>query len=875
MNILNKVTLQSLKKNKMRTIVTIIGIILSTAMICAVTTFIASMYNYVYDNAVYMYGEWHGSVLGADSAMYEQLENDKEVNKVVYGQQLGYSKAEGCVNQYKPYIYVLGVGEGFEDTMPVHITVGNYPTCTEEILLPNHLASNGEVRYKVGDVITLKLGDRVCDGERLNQDKPLIYYIKEPESVDEEEGAYYEEKVIPLEEIKVNEIRTYKVVGFYERPGFERITAPGYTAITIADEKQSAATFYDVYFKMKNAKDYYDYVDVNKIDAIKNGTVLQYAGATGYESLDGMAIGFIVIIVGLIVFGSVALIYNAFSISVSERTKQFGLLSSVGATKKQLRRMVLSEAVMVSLVGIPLGIVSGIGGIGVTLLIIGSKFSVLSNYSLPMRVHVSLPAVVLAVIIAVITVLISAWIPSKRATKVSAVEAIRQNVDINIKGRQIKTSKLVYKVFGLPGVLASKYYKRSRKKYRATVASLFMSIVLFVATSSFTGYMIAMVDITVSNESYDISYSPRDEGDVTKEEVLDILKKAEAVTDVAWTWSTVERGWIGSADITKEGKEYLEYQGYTKEDREYAKEGKDTIRMFKVFVQDEVFEELLDEHNLEKAKYMNPDKPLAIAVDGVKDFNYETGKYMVFNYLEDKSPQINMEVPKSGEGGEEVTLNVGTTIYERPYYITQSNVIRLVYPECAMKAICGDEEVSYSSYYVKSTNHSMSFKAIESAMQEKGIDSRFLDDYAAYAEENRSIITIMQVFCYGFIILISLIAAANVFNTISTNVSLRRREFAMLKSVGMTATGFNKMMNYECLLYGTKALLYGMPVALILSGLIWKVASRGYGFDYIVPWSAIGIAVLSVFLVVFATMMYSMRKIKKDNPIDALKSENL
>ena len=150
-----------------------------------------------------------------------------------------------------------------------------------------------------------------------------------------------------------------------------------------------------------------------------------------------------------------------------------------------------------------------------------------------------------------------------------------------------------------------------------------------------------------------------------------------------------------------------------------------------------------------------------------------------------------------------------------------------------------------------------------------------LYNYAEFAETSRSIIVIVKVFAYGFIVLISLIAAANVFNTITTNINLRRREFAMLKSVGMTAKGMKKMLNFECILYGTKALLYGLPVSAIVTYLIYCSIRRGIDTYFTMPWGAVGIAVLSVFLVVFATMMYSMCKIKKDNPIDALKNENL
>ena len=135
-------------------------------------------------------------------------------------------------------------------------------------------------------------------------------------------------------------------------------------------------------------------------------------------------------------------------------------------------------------------------------------------------------------------------------------------------------------------------------------------------------------------------------------------------------------------------------------------------------------------------------------------------------------------------------------------------------------------------------------------------------------------VTIINVFSYGFIILISLISLANVFNTVSTGILLRRREFAMLKSVGMTEGGFNRMLSYECILYGVKSLMYGIPVSFAVTWLIYKSVMGGYDTTFHLPWTAVFIAVCSVFLVVFSTMLYALSKVKKDNLIDALKNEN-
>ena len=178
-------------------------------------------------------------------------------------------------------------------------------------------------------------------------------------------------------------------------------------------------------------------------------------------------------------------------------------------------------------------------------------------------------------------------------------------------------------------------------------------------------------------------------------------------------------------------------------------------------------------------------------------------------------------------------------------------------------------------YFIRSDDIHKGFEELQKAMKEMKMDDLYIHNYAKNAEDERNAALIVKVFAYGFIVLISLIAAANVFNTITTNINLRRREFAMLKSVGMTQKGMRKMLNYECILYGSKALIYGIPASAVITYLIYGAINKAIDTPFTMPWKAVGVAVLSVFLVVFVTMMYSMGKIKKDNTIDALKNENL
>lgn len=919
MSIFKKVTLEILKKNKTRTIVTIIGIILSASMFTAVTATLSTMQNYMVQNAIYNEGDWHLSVTETDAGFFDFLKNPvdymsqtedadrvevfagSKIESYVYNQQLGYAYAEGCTNEYKPYLYVIGADKRFCENMPVHLTGGRLPEKNDEILLPEHLAENGEVYYKVGDVITLELGKRVSDGYTLGQHNPYLN-AEAGEPVEGSDTAPQQE----LETLEVVETRTYTVVGFYERPDFENYSAPGYTAITVMDKVRPEGAIYNFYFKLDDpqfAIEWFSYLP----NASYNTSVLTYLGVSDFAGFYAVLYGLAAILCGLIMFGSVSLIYNAFSISVSERTKQFGLLSSIGATKKQLRQMVLFEALFVSAIGIPLGLLAGVGGMGVTFHFIGKAFSTLTDYAVPLTLCVYPISIVVACLITLATVLISAWIPSKRATMVTAVEAIRQSGDVKLSKREQKKlhkketiskttrgEKLLYRFFGLPGMIADKYYKRSKKKYRATVISLFMSIVLFVSASAFTSYLTDSVESGFEENGYDIvyGYDPRmymtEENEngtdmelISQQELSKLFDEAEGVTSATYVAKKPARVIIEQNYLSDS---YLDYLNELKALHEAAGNeydiSKRAVFVCAVFVEDSVYEEFLAEHKLEKENYANPSQPVGVAIDGNTTFDYDLGKFVTTNILESDKAEIVIEEINDGElteGEAMVTLQVGAVIEERPYFVSDAYDLSIVYPYSLRETVLqelGDITKS-CDHYILSKDHKASYEAMKNIVVEQGLSKNYLSDYAEGAEENRTLILIINVFSFGFIVLISLIAAANVFNTVSTNISLRRREFAMLKSVGMSNREMHRMMNFECVLYGSRAILYGLPVSIAITWFIYRIMSNGFSVGFYLPWGAIAIAVLSVFAVVFATMMYSMRKIKADNPIDALKNENL
>ena len=892
MNVFHKVTRESLRKNRLRTIVTIVGVLLSAAMVCAVTTIVVSFQGFYRDSEVYETGDWYGRVERADQEVRQALEADSRVAHVASAEILGYAASESQ-NEDKPYIYLLGADATFFDVMPVR-AVGRLPEQEGEILVPVHYLSvgNGGASLQIGDTVELALGERMVDGYPLNQSNPLC----------------------DDEALQVRETRTYRVVGFYERPDFEDYSAPGYTFLTVPES--GGPQNYTLYYKTADAGDMNAVIAAHDLPEDQNWSLLAAEGGFRYDNFGRVFFGLATILIFLIVLGSVSLIYSAFSISVSERTRQFGLLRSVGATRSQLRRSVLYEAAVISVIGIPLGILCGLGGMAVTLHFIGGLFQGVLAAEVPMRFRVSWASVGGSAIIALVTVLISVWIPASRATRVTALEAIRQNQDIRIRGKDVRVSRLTGRLFGLEGILAKKYFRRNRRRYRATIVSLVLSLVLFISASSFCMYLTGTVDETLSVSNYDVLCFL--DGEADPQAVFSALSEAKGVQQGAY-WKE-DRGYL-LLEQDQLNETYLRYgevaaktfwQAYA--DPAYT--GAVAIPVERYYVDETSYRQFLTAQGLDAGQYLDASHPLPLVYNEGNDVLYLQGaeghyERQVYTYqiLKRGTRTAALRQPQAVEGydygytgnvsdsqpdaaptpaqdfffneeGEEISrptqtvaIELGAMVQELPLGVStrEGGGCILIYPYA-----CAPDDDREISVCFTSSSHAETAESLKEILLERGsyTGSGQVYDVREQESSSRNMVTIVNVFSYGFIVLISLIAVANVFNTISTNVALRRREFAMLRSVGMTRGGMNRMMNYECLLYGFRALAFGLPLSALMTLFIYDTVGSSVSSTFQIPWSAVAVAVCSIFVVVFATMLYAMGRIKRENPIDALKNEN-
>ncbi len=862
MNILNRVTMQSLRKNRIRTIITIIGIMLSTALICAVTSAAASMLDYGKKCLIYQDGNWHGSAW-INKTQLEEIESSPKVDEVCYTAM--HTISEYRDSSGKTYNQViLPVSDNFVEMMSLRLESGRLPENSHELVVSSSVS-------------------RLFKGLSLGSEAE--FYPATPDS-SIENGRLTE----------TGEKKAYTIVGILSEDNF------GSAAMLTGIDPGETFSEYNSWFRMKDPSDVYDLMSDHKIKGETNDELLMFYGATIHADVLVVLMTIALIVIGLIAFGAYGLIHNAFSISISERTKQFGLLSSVGATKKQLRRMVIFEALVISAIAIPLGLILGLAGMSVTFRIIGSNFASLMHVPFSITLKVTPAALIAAVIMTVAIVLVSAWGPAEIATKLSAIDAIRQNKDIRNTRSLRRTPRITAKLFGLPGIMASKHFRCNKKRRRATIMSLFMSVVLFISASSFTMYLVEAAEYEYDGSGCDISFMTRENelSGNTPDEFLDIVKDTKNVTKAAYAKVYSDVIVIDDSCLTADAMKRFE----PSEDSTHS------IPFYAVFVNDDEFRTLLKKNGLSESKFMDPDAPLAVASDCKKYYDSIEEEYVNLDVLSvneaegyttiidppvdddtawyemydtiriptDESGDNYTEIPKK-DVTKKAEFNIGAVISSPPYYAYSDLSLILIYPCSAAERILPERSIQRNSYFVfsvMSSDHRTSFNELKHLLEENDTTGyTAIEDHAEDVEAARSVVMIVKVFSYGFIVLISLISAANVFNTITTNVNLRRREFAMLRSVGMSDKSINRMMNYECLLYGLRALMFGFPVSVLLSYVIYRVECDVFAISFHLPWLSVGIAVFSVFAVVFAAMLYSMSKIKKDNPIDALKNENI
>ena len=870
MNILNKISIRNLKLNKKRTISTIIGIILSTALICAVATMVTSFQHTLVQNSINRTGYYHLKLYDVTDENIKTLKNNRDIKDIFTIKEVGYGKLENGKNEDKPYLKLYSMGNKIFNELKFKLTEGRFPNNNNEIDISKHIATNGKVNYKIGDKIKIDIGTRkTLDGYTLDNSNP---YNQEDEQ---------------LTDTKQHE---FTITGIIERPNysFETFGDPGYTIIStnINDGTE------DAFISLKNPKEYKtsianilgasNYHDLFKdteiTDNMENTSTTQDSvPKLNYEKFNVneellrwevfaisddtiiMLYQVVGVVIFIIMFTSIFCIRNSFAIAITEKMKMYGMLASVGTTRKQIKRNVISETLILGLIGIPLGILSGILAVIILIKIVNVIAGELLFGNVDgIMLKVSIYPIILSVVLGIVTIYLSALSSAKKASKVSPIDLLKNPNEVKLKSKKLKVPFLISKIFGTGGVLAYKNLKRSKKKYRTTVVSLAVSIFVFIAMSSFIANMFDVTGNYYKDYDYNISIGC---GGRTQDEI-DKISKLKYIDESYWLYECEQ--YLKINDLSKinnvEGIQLEEDEYYDENLVEYVPTGEGKVSKLQILALD----------NNSWNKYM---KKIGANGEKLKDKGVLCDDYL---YYEKSGKGINQRIYKYSIGdtitgkldNKETSFKVGAITDIRPYGIEKS------YYDGGYLIVNLD--------YYKDMNFKLRYISIQSSnpdgfvdeLKSINIDNGYFN-ISEQVKEEKSMVLIIKIFLYGFITVITLIGVTNIFNTITSNMELRQKEFAMLKSIGMTKREFNRMINLETIFYSTKALIYGIALGMIGTFALYKAFSVKFESGMYIPVKPILISVIAVFILVFIIMKYSIGKINKQNTIETIRNENI
>lgn len=933
MSIFTKLTIRNLKLNRKRTIGTIIGIMLATSLICIVAGIATTLQKSLVATTVEETGYYHIKLSDITEKDIEKFKNNRDVKAVNVVTDVGYSWLDGSTNSQRPYLHLYSIDKSSFDNMSLKLIEGRYPENSSEIAIDEDVLLNSTKQYKLGDTITLNIGDRyegdkyvrsgfdylhyksegipedvmdlssnestteadtiladsntnasntgentlaesknsgdALDDNALNEQETSENKSHDAESVSntqEEANIKADKTTITEETLKVKTTKEFKIVGIISNNDLpirrvSYLIDAGFTCVTNGlNDGQT-----EMYIALKKPYDCIEsFKEMIGIDFSKRGEMDWNSNSTynysinynllNWESIElsdlaSMIISLFIVITVIVMITSIYCIKNAFAISLTEKIRMYGMLSSVGATKKQIKKSVVQEGMILSLIGIPIGILVGTILVYILSIIVSSIIDGAINIKIVFNMPIV--AIIIATILSFATIYLSCLSAARKARKVTPLEAIRSTNEIKIKRKKLKSPKIIKKIFGMGGVIAYKNLKRSKKKYKTTVVSIAISVFIFIATSTLITYAFEAMGGFYEDYDFNVNVSTYSNDG---QNLLDILN-AGNFQDYTLVYK-IPSDTASSKTMQIEDKNILSDLGI---ERINNLEISSTPQIIVIGLNGKNFKEYAEKFNLNYDKI----KDKIILNDYAQIF--EDGRTIKGRNLKCKEGDTISGIID----GVNLSLEIAKITDEYPsglYNTSYGNGL----------AVVNVEEYADKLKFVP---ENLTLNVENSADVTENINTNYKDVYAQNIEEQvkfyKAIKLLASVFAYGFIAIITLIGITNIFNTLTSNIELRQKEFAMLKSIGMTKKEFNRMVNLETIFYSVKALLYGIILGLIASFAIYKAFANSLDYGFIWPIQALIISVVFVFIIVFIIMRFAIGKINKQNIIETIRKENV
>lgn len=886
MSITKKLALRHLKQNKTRSVLTVLGITISVVMLTVIFTCATSFAHYYGERAINTNGNWHFFVKTDYESAKKYLLSDSSLKDIGFEKDLSteeqsYKIYSDKANYIRTGTIYQGDAQYIKDTVTCKYD-GALPKSDNEIMVEQSLIKNNGLELKIGDEI------KIAVGSRLKGDFVIL-----PIKGNYQFGERFEKE----------KDETFKVVGIlHDNEPTER----GAIIRGMSDFKSKNLVAYG---KIKKITPF-SYIKINgiydKFGFTKKKREFNVGENTGFlnsrlafsidkndlpQVLKLTAIG--IVVFAVIFVSSFAMIYNSFALSVGEQIKYLGMLSSVGATRKQKKKTLYFEGAILGGIGIILGIVLGLLATFISQSAMNAKIvSIMEGYNnnIKYSTHISLWVLCLIVILAALTVFVSIISPVQKAARITAIDAIRKTDEIKRKGK-IRTPFIITKLFGFEGDIAFKNLRRNGRKSRTIIACICICAVLFLSCNYFceTFKEASNLDYEIP---YQLMYQYSAESKAQLEKARNYLKTNKRVKrfySIWEDWYSILRGDINPYDNSRLYD--MSFQNESIFVDKYKFIATQDITYTAHLIDDEDFNALCKKNGIDYKKYYSPDKDgsiKTIVINGI-DRNDEPifnnnllGKTIgCYDIDSEKTEREN----KLDEDGNQVYFYYKTgctSIYkfcdfikydkDNPICNLESDGVAFYAPKSVYDKLYNDDDDFYFDYGIETDEPYKVEKELNDYLSENEADGDVYNIYY-WTMKEKSIISAVQFLSYAFILLITLITVFNIINTMTAQIANRKKELAMLKSVGMTPKEFKKTLIFESMFYGLFGLLLGVPLSLVINRVVGYIISKDNPIPFSVNIWLYLIACVAVFVIIGLTMIYSLKLIKNNSIIDSLKDD--
>ena len=881
MNVTKKFTKRNLARNRKRTIVTSIGVMLSAALICTVIGMVATFRHSLIEDYKQNQGDYHVQYYDVPVDISGLVLDNAHVEEAGVLANVGFQRVED-EDRIRTYVNVSGGNDTLFTQMNVQVLEGRLPENDRELVIPESYTAL-KSSPKVGDTITWSLGDRtlVSTGERVS---PKMVVFEE-------------------EELNITTERTFTVVGVIKEPSnMDGYASPAYLCIFRQNEFQDESL--DIFARFDQPKDFNE-IENNIEEQLRSAgytafpninMLVRYEGGLSDQTFD-MVFGVGLVICLIIVGTSIFVISNSFRISVEDKKTQFGMLASVGATKRQIRNIVLREGMYIFLIGTTAGVALG----ALVIWILDQVVNMLLEDTMKIRMLYTLPwwVVAFTIFMSAVTIFFASVIPARTAMRYAPVDIIRGKTRVKVYEKKLHPSGFVKKFFGVGGVIAHKNLQRSRKKYRTTVVSLVVGMASFIGIYSFVNYGKKLVGEVYTEQDYNLSVHLDPDGGINPEEVDEPDPEAERelqtkrLKEIRKDINRIRKlPGVKRSFFALESMGHFDASKYAVNPKEFEADASlgewYPISVNVIQLTEPEFREYLDSlgvsaEDVHKAGIL-ADHSVYSMGDGVRHHarttTIEAGDNVTMSFPVG-SKGLTDEQLMAGEDDwiyEDIDVQILKTVYEEeemPFGLSSGferygGTILIV---CEGFFPKNPYDMTYGTMRIDAEDPEEMILQIRKLNENGEISETYVYNEESEANRTRRLILVVEIFLYGFIIVIVLIGVTNVLNTVSTNMNLRQREFAMLQSVGMTKKEFHRMIRVEGVLYVLKSLAFGIPLGLLLSGLVYIMIRRQFDYGYVFPWQAIVISFVAVVLIIGLCMWSALRKQQKLNIIETIRRQ--